>query len=147
MTTQQAITKCFGAWRDYLGRASKSEFWQFFLFVTVLQMTVQRLESWLSDFLAIQLHVFGPVALVLTYPPLVAAAVRRTHDIGLSGWAFATGLVLACTSLFSDTLTLPIGMAAGWLALLICGAMLFMLMLPGQNRPNKFGPNPVEVTP
>ncbi len=145
MTTQQAITKCFGSWRDYFGRASRSGFWQFFLFVTVLQMTVQRLESWLSDFLAIQLYVFGLVALVLIDPPLVAAAVRRTHDIGLSGWAFATGLVLAFTSLFSEKLMLPIGMDTGWLALLICGAMLFMLMLPGQDRLNKYGPKPVEV--
>jgi len=75
MNFGQAISTCFAKYATFSGRASRPEFWWFFLF----QILVSMAASMLGDVVA------GLVSLALLLPALAVGA-RRLHDIGRSGW-------------------------------------------------------------
>jgi uncharacterized membrane protein YhaH (DUF805 family) len=75
MNFVQAISVCLGKYVDCSGRATRPEFWWFFLF----QILVSIVASVLGDM------VSSLVSLALLLPALAVGA-RRLHDIGKSGW-------------------------------------------------------------
>ncbi|MFZ2295967.1 MAG: DUF805 domain-containing protein [Polaromonas sp.] len=75
MNFGQAISTCLGNYATFSGRASRSEFWWFFLF----QVLVSIAASMISD------KLNGLISLGLLLPGLAVGA-RRLHDIGRSGW-------------------------------------------------------------
>ena len=70
-----AIKVCFEKYVDFNGRASRSEFWWFYLATFILSMIAGAISSWLSSIVSL--------AVLL---PSIAAGVRRMHDVGKSGW-------------------------------------------------------------
>ncbi len=78
MTFTQSIETCLGKYADFEGRARPSEFWWFALAVVVV-------DNFLLYAPGIPALVYIVVALGLLIPYL-AAAVRRLHDTGRSGW-------------------------------------------------------------
>ena len=70
-----AIRVCLAKYADFNGRAARSEFWWFALFVTLATSAM----AYLSESLA-------SVFLIAALLPLLAAGARRLHDIGKSGW-------------------------------------------------------------
>ena len=75
MNFGQAISVCLSKYATFTGRASRSEFWWFFLF----QILISLAASMLGDV------INGLVALGLLLPA-IAVGTRRLHDIGKSGW-------------------------------------------------------------
>ena len=75
MSFTQSVRTCFRKYAVFRGRAVRSEFWWFFLFV----MASTTLMSFAPSFLGL-LHV---LALLL---PTLAVMVRRLHDLNQSGW-------------------------------------------------------------
>ena len=75
MNFGQAIFVCLSKYATFAGRASRPEFWWFFLF----QILISLAASMLGDVIA------GLVGLGLLLPAL-AVGTRRLHDIGKSGW-------------------------------------------------------------
>ena len=75
MNFGQAISTCFSKYVTFTGRASRSEFWWFFLF----QIIVMVIASFLGDV------VSGIVSIALLLPAFAVGA-RRLHDVGRSGW-------------------------------------------------------------
>ncbi len=75
MNFGQAISTCLSKYATFTGRASRPEFWWFFLF----QLLVSIAASMLGDV------ANGLVNLALLLPALAVGA-RRLHDIGRSGW-------------------------------------------------------------
>ena len=75
MNLGQAISNCLGSYATFSGRASRSEFWWFFLFQVLLSVAASVLSEKLS----------GLISLALLLPALAVGA-RRLHDIGKSGW-------------------------------------------------------------
>ncbi len=73
----EAIKIGFKKYATFKGRASKSEFWWFYL----LSFLVSMLLSW--TFIA-------PLAMFI---PMLAVAVRRLHDTGKSGWYYLMSLI------------------------------------------------------
>jgi uncharacterized membrane protein YhaH (DUF805 family) len=82
MNFGQAIQTCMGKYATFEGRASRSEFWWFYLFTLLV--------IWGANWVG--LLVFGdPVGLsalanIVLLLPSLAAATRRLHDTGRSGW-------------------------------------------------------------
>jgi len=76
MNFPTAITTCFSKFATFSGRATRSEFWWFYLFTLLL--------SWFAQ-MAVGSSVAGVVSLVFILP-LWAAGARRLHDIGRTGW-------------------------------------------------------------
>ncbi|CAN5553844.1 DUF805 domain-containing protein [soil metagenome] len=75
MNFGQAISSCLSNYATFSGRASRSEFWWFFLFQVLLSIAA----SMISD----KLNGLASLALLL---PALAVGARRLHDIGRSGW-------------------------------------------------------------
>jgi uncharacterized membrane protein YhaH (DUF805 family) len=71
----QAIKSCLGQYATFSGRASRSEFWWFFLF----QVLVMAATSMLGD-------VINGIASLALLLPALAVGTRRLHDIGRTGW-------------------------------------------------------------
>ena len=75
MSFQEAIRVCFQKYADFNGRASRSEYWWFFLFVVLASLAATMINPIVSG-----LFTLG------TLLPSTAAATRRLHDTGRSGW-------------------------------------------------------------
>jgi uncharacterized membrane protein YhaH (DUF805 family) len=75
MTFQESIQVCFAKYADFSGRASRSEYWWFFLFIVLVGVATSLVSDWVST-----------VFLLATLLPSLAAATRRLHDTERSGW-------------------------------------------------------------
>jgi uncharacterized membrane protein YhaH (DUF805 family) len=75
MTFQESIQVCFKKYADFEGRASRSEFWWFTLFIFLASAAISIVSSVLSGLFSL--------AVLL---PSIAAATRRLHDTNRSGW-------------------------------------------------------------
>lgn len=71
----QSLTRCFQAYATFAGRASRSEFWWWALFVFVGGV----IASLISDVLNL---AFSLATLI----PSIAVAARRLHDADRTGW-------------------------------------------------------------
>jgi uncharacterized membrane protein YhaH (DUF805 family) len=91
---------------DFNGRASRSEYWWFFLFCIIIGIIASMINE--------TLYYIVVLALLL---PSISVAVRRLHDIDMSGWWFLLNLI-------------PI---IGFLIL------LFLYCSKGTPGPNRFG--------
>ena len=75
MTFQESIKVCFGKYADFSGRASRSEYWWFMLFLVLASLATSMISPILSGLFSIG-----------TLLPALAAATRRLHDTNRSGW-------------------------------------------------------------
>lgn len=83
MTFFNSIMTCYKKSFDFKGRASKSEYWWFVLYLGLLF----GLSIWLND---IDSEIVGGVYVGLiigTVPAMFSVLVRRFHDVGLSTWS------------------------------------------------------------
>jgi uncharacterized membrane protein YhaH (DUF805 family) len=79
----QAIATCFRKYAVFSSRASRSEYWFFILFETLLLIGLV-----IVDFLAFHgsVNVFWPLASLILFLPGLAVLVRRLHDTDRSAW-------------------------------------------------------------
>jgi uncharacterized membrane protein YhaH (DUF805 family) len=82
MTFAESIKACFAKYADFNGRASRSEYWWFFLFAVLGGMAL----SMVSNTLAL---LFNLALLV----PSLAVGARRLHDTDRSGWMLLIWLI------------------------------------------------------
>ena len=75
VTFFESIRVCFTKYAEFNGRASRSEFWWFMLFVTLVASALVYISEALSS-----------IFLIAILLPLLAAGSRRLHEIGKSGW-------------------------------------------------------------
>ena len=83
MTFQESIMSCMGKYATFKGRASRSEFWWFYLFSvligwggTIAGAAISQKTGPIMDWI---------ISLALFFP-IIAATTRRLHDTGKSGW-------------------------------------------------------------
>jgi uncharacterized membrane protein YhaH (DUF805 family) len=82
MNFGQAISTCFAKYAAFSGRASRAEFWWFFLF----QIGALILGALIHE------TAYYLIALAILLPGLAVSA-RRLHDIGKSGWWILISIV------------------------------------------------------
>ena len=80
-----AVRICFNKYVNFGGRASRSEFWLFVLFVVLGGLILGVIDG------VVGVEQGDPVSLgnafgLLTFLPGLAVAVRRLHDTNRSGW-------------------------------------------------------------
>lgn len=114
---------------DFQGRARRSEYWLWVLFIVVVTTVLNMLGGAMgaaidpTNPMGAYSSPAGIVSLLFslaTLVPSIAVAVRRLHDTNRSGWWFLLVLI-------------PF---AGWLVLLV------FYVLPGTVGANKFGEDP-----
>ena len=117
MTFTDSIITVLSKYVDFSGRASRSEYWWAYLATVIVGFGFGIIDSilfgwklgedpmWLSD-------IFN----LVTFLPLLAAAVRRIHDHGKSGWF-----------------------------ILVPFYNLYLIIADGQPQPNLYGQVPTNV--
>ena len=115
MTFQQAVRTCFAKYAAFNGRAARSEFWYWQLFLTLAGLIVAILDTSLG----LHSKPLGLIYYLVTLLPTLAVGARRLHDTGRSGWWLLLWLV-------------PL---IGWIVLLI------WFCFRGTQGPNRFGPD------
>jgi uncharacterized membrane protein YhaH (DUF805 family) len=117
MDFQQAVKSCFAKYATFPGRAARSEFWYWQLFLTAAGIAVAIVDAVLG------LHgkPLGLIFYLVTLVPTLAVGVRRLHDTGRSAWWLLLWLV-------------PL---IGWIVFLVWACT------KGSNGYNGYGPDPL----
>ncbi len=87
-TFYEAISACFENYFNFSGRASRSEFWFFFLFTFLAGVFTGFVDSVFFGW-DYKSQSYGPtsaILIILTLIPSHAVAWRRLHDTNKSGW-------------------------------------------------------------
>jgi len=74
-SANRAVRKCFQNYATFKGRASRSEFWYFWVFFIVANYLATVISSTLGSLVSLGLLL-----------PYLAVGVRRMHDRNRSGW-------------------------------------------------------------
>jgi uncharacterized membrane protein YhaH (DUF805 family) len=82
MTFFEAVKACLSKYADFSGRATRSEYWYFFLAVL--------LASAATSVISVRVYTLLALATLL---PMVAAGARRLHDTNRTGWLQLLALV------------------------------------------------------
>ena len=90
MNFVESIKTCFVKYATFSGRASRSEFWYFCLFLVILDVSTEILDAALAgeSFWSYD-EFFGPITSIfylVTFLPGLALSFRRLQDINKSGW-------------------------------------------------------------
>ena len=101
----------------FSGRASRKEFWMFYLFNIIFAIVAGIL-----DYILGTRGLFSSLYNLAVFIPELAVTVRRLHDVGKSGWMLLILLI-------------P-----------IIGVIWLLVLLVTDSNPgeNKYGPNPKE---
>ncbi len=75
-----AVKTCFGKFATFEGRAARSEYWFFTLFLVLGSLVLTTLDIVLG--IGVLSTIFSLIILI----PSVAVSVRRLHDTDRSGW-------------------------------------------------------------
>jgi len=123
MNFWEAINSAFKNYATFKGRASRSEFWYFFLFSILISLIAQQLDFALHQN---ESGAISGIVTIILLVPGIALQVRRLHDIGKSGWWFFLNLI-------------PL---LGQIALIVLSCMR------GHAETNQYGDNPLtEIVP
>ena len=169
MTFPEAVKTCLRKWRDFSGRAARSEFWWFWLFTVIMSFLVGFVEGFmgLATWSSNPQHPFygmseGPLSFTLMWvflPPMVCVAVRRLHDRDASGWwalvPYSSYLALPFLGGFLrevEAMTLsgtPSDALIKWgigIGIWMVAGLVFtiIMMLRGTPGSNRFGPDPLQ---
>jgi len=74
----ESIQTCYKKFFDFSGRASKSEYWWFQLYNTILYILTFVFQN--------DLALLFSILVIANLIPVFAAGVRRVHDSNKSGW-------------------------------------------------------------
>jgi uncharacterized membrane protein YhaH (DUF805 family) len=135
----QAIKSCWNKYATFSGRAPRSEYWFFQLFVFLGLMILgvlgillgvaggqQQADAGAGTGAGIGIGIVGLLAIVFIFGvlvPQISVSVRRLHDTNASGWFFLLFI-------------LPY---VGGLIAIVWGC------IPGTQGPNKYGPSPLDT--
>ena len=115
MGIKDAVSTCFSKYATFSGRATRPEFWWFYLFIVIMYIVLAVLGGIIGDptIATALIGIFG-LAIII---PIISVTVRRLHDQDKSGAWYFIALVPAVGGI--------------WLIVLLC--------LPGTPGPNRFG--------
>jgi len=99
MNFGEAISSCFRNYANFSGRAVRSEYWYWYLFVAIVLIVFGAIDEWLHPGpLNIGPFSYVNIAVVLALIlPSLAVSVRRLHDIDRTGWWVLIGATVIGT--------------------------------------------------
>ena len=117
MTPMQSIQTVLGNYANFNGRARRSEYWWYILFVDVFLAALIFASLLVSELLFVIIVIFALAVLL----PSLAVTARRLHDTNRSGWWILVNLI---------------PYIGGIVTVVLCA-------LSGTRGPNRYGPEPL----
>jgi uncharacterized membrane protein YhaH (DUF805 family) len=87
MNFTQAISSGFSNYVNFAGRAIRSEYWYWVLFVLIATIVTSIID------LVLGITLFEPIFSLAVLLPSIAVGVRRLHDLDRSGWWLLLGFI------------------------------------------------------
>ncbi len=114
MSLGQAVSTCFSKYATFSGRARRSEYWYWVLFILIASVVLGIVDIMLPH------HVLQVIFELAVFLPGLAVMFRRLHDTDRSAWWWLIAFI-------------P-----------VVGAILLIVWLcqPGADNLNRFGPAP-----
>lgn len=131
----EAVKTCFKKYACFSGRARRSEYWWWVLFMVIVGICGI-------------IPILGWILIVATILPSYAVMARRLHDVGHTGWWILAPLAVSVVNAVLMLKGMSNGTLAGVLSLvsLVIGvAMLIWLVKDSQKEDNEYGPSPKYV--
>ncbi len=166
----EATRVCFTKYFVFSGRASRPEYWWFFLFVIIVSVVLSVIDTTVFGTDLETSDSSGPLSSIfqlMVLVPLLAAGWRRLHDSGRPGWYLllpaalslaTTFMLLGGVAVFSvletgvedpDTLRRPAEFLGGIglmvvvvLQVVLAIMMIWWLTRPSEQGTNAYGPPP-----
>jgi uncharacterized membrane protein YhaH (DUF805 family) len=134
----------FKNYATFSGRARRFEFWAFVIFVTLLQIGARYFDGLRKGVAAVALGmgIIELCTLIVFLVPTVAVGVRRLHDSGRSGLWLLLGygpLAMANLPIAGDG---SLDFVLSGALIMGVGALLIMMLLPGNSGQNQHGADP-----
>ncbi|NOR62327.1 MAG: DUF805 domain-containing protein [Rhodobacteraceae bacterium] len=147
----KATKTCFRKYFVLRGRATRAEYWWFYLATILASLSALITDGLIWGFSEDP----GPIEIVISLAiiiPSITVMVRRLHDTGKSGYYVLFPLVgiiagIAFGALLGPSMGQPASYGAGFIIVSGFILQLWWLVKPSQPNSNKFGPNPHEVSP
>ena len=83
-----AINKAFNNYLNFSGRANRSEFWYFFLFILLINALTHVIDTYIIGYHPEEMGIVSGVFWLATAIPQLSITFRRLQDVGKSGWWF-----------------------------------------------------------
>lgn len=137
-----AVSTCFSKYVDFSGRAPRSEYWWWVLFVIIARVVLGLVDAVVFGFDTENIEVFGPIFQLATVLPYLAVTARRLHDVERSGWwqAAPYGTAIVAVVLALPPFIFSVAIAG---AVMMGIILLVWLIEEGTVGPNRFGPAPL----
>ena len=81
----ESVSVCFSKYANFDDRASRSEYWWFYLFCILLQW-IMYILGFISGGDTEGADILSGLASLVIIVPSLAVGARRLHDTGKSGW-------------------------------------------------------------
>ena len=145
-----AVTSAFINYFSFSGRASRSQFWYFFLFCILLylftlSLSIEGLEKVISgadssqessrEILTYLVTSWFGLSVMITFIPQITLSIRRLHDIGKSGWWYV-GLQIV-PSLMPNVFPFQ------FIAIMALFVFIYFMALEGEED-NSYGPSKLQ---
>lgn len=121
MGFKDAISYCFRNYVGFKGRAARSEYWYWTLFIYLLLIVAWLIDMTVFGFNTTGVNPMTVLASLATLLPTLTVSARRLHDTDRSGWW-----------------ALLIFTVIGYIVL------IYWACLRGTVGANRFGPDPLE---
>jgi len=84
MNFSEAVKTCWIKYATFSGRASRSEYWFFILFLCLLGFVTAIID--VAVYPGVEWTPISTLGSLLTFIPSISVAARRLHDVDRSGW-------------------------------------------------------------
>jgi uncharacterized membrane protein YhaH (DUF805 family) len=122
MGFKEAISSGFQNYVGFSGRAARSEYWYWVLFIVLLSIVALLIDLTVFGFNTTGVNPISVIVSLATLLPNLAVSIRRLHDIDRVGWWVLLALI-------------PL---IGGIVLIVWACMR------GTVGANRFGPDPLE---
>lgn len=140
LSFSDAVKKCFKKYFDFKGRASRSEYWYFTLFI-VLGYAI----GFGLIFVAAPLFWLLMIFIAAVTIPWISVAARRLHDINKSGWFQAIPIPAAILeTIFAESRQESLEIIFLIVGLLCYVYLIILLCTAGDTEKNRFGKHPLK---
>lgn len=98
MSFTESVKSCLSKYLTFSGRAVRSEYWWFVLFIVLVGMVFSVVDAsvfGVDPTTGTTNGVFAPLFQLATFLPLMAVGWRRMHDAGKPGWYLLLPMVLS----------------------------------------------------